>query len=245
VLRRNGLPAIVGSLLALALIMLAGAPHPASRAAQGQKWLLGVPWAGTVGTEGGWCSVTVVSEFLAITAKHCGSGISQVVLDTAALPTNKSPIGVKEVVQNRDLDVEALVLRDRSGLSVTPLAASVARDWFYVWGYGRDWSNNSTNHLTRADFNLPQQCPSHSFSDGGSLCWQTDAKNSVCTGDSGGPITQNGAIIGMFTAFNWTSTRPGEQVNCSATNLGQGLTVQEMQPWLDQMISYASPFPTW
>lgn len=84
VLRRNGLSAVVGSLLALVLIMLGGASQPASQAAQGQKWLLGVPWAGVVTTNLGVCSVTVVSEFLAITAKHCGSEISQLVLDTAA-----------------------------------------------------------------------------------------------------------------------------------------------------------------
>jgi hypothetical protein len=61
---------------------------------------------------------------------------------------------------HRDLDVEALFLRDRTGLTVSALRASVARDRFSAWGYGQDWSNNPTNYLTRSDFSLTQLCPS-------------------------------------------------------------------------------------
>lgn len=241
--RRKGLLAIIGSLLALSWIAIGLAPSPSSQAAQGQKWLTSVPYAGVLKTKTGQCSVTVVSEFLAITAKHCGRVDPKLKLDVSAASAPGRDHTVKSISVNRDLDVEALFLRDRTGLSVTPLSRSVARDWFYAWGYGADWSNKLTNHLTRADFNLPQLCPDRLMADRGRLCWQTTAKNSVCSGDSGGPVTQHGHIIAMITGGDATDTRPNGTADCSTVFLGQALPVEQMQPWLDEMIKEANPFP--
>jgi len=239
--RRRKLSAMAGAVLALTLLTTGLAPRSESQAAQGQKWLLGVPWAGIIHTNSGTCSVTVVSEFLAITAKHCGTVNPVLKLDISAASTPGHTYDVKEIVPNRDLDVEAIYLRDRTGLSVTPLGDTVARDWFYAWGYGSDWSGNVDYHLTRADFNLPQTCLLNP-QENGDLCWQTDAKNSVCAGDSGGPITQNNAIVGMLTTV--LSTTSSEQpLDCSTIVSSQALTVKQMQPWLNQMIADANPFP--
>jgi V8-like Glu-specific endopeptidase len=208
-----------------------------------RKWLKGGQYAGVLVTATGECSVTVVSEFLAITAKHCGRVNPRLKLDVSAASTSGHGHVVKSITVHRDLDVEALFLRDRTGLTVSALRASVARDQFSTWGYGQDWSNNPTNYLTRSDFSLPQLCPSSANATQGQLCWQTSATNSVCYGDSGGPVTQNGAIIGMVTNAAGTSTLPDGNPDCSTIELGQALPVQELQPWLDQMIQDANPFP--
>ena len=189
-------------------------------------------------TNTGTCSVTVVSEYLAITAKHCGRVNPELKLNVSSAYESGHDHAVKEILVNRDLDVQALVLRERTGLAVTPLREAVDRDWFYVWGYGYDWSNVARWRLTRADFNLPEVCPPSAPAEDGKLCWQTTAKNSVCKGDSGGPVTQNGAIIGMYTS---SDKRDGS--DCGTVIRGYALTVQEMQPWLNQMIEYANPFP--
>jgi Trypsin len=233
---RRRLLALAASLLTAVLVALLG-PLSTSQAAQGQKWQQGVPWAGIMKTNKGKCSVTVVSEFLAIAAKHCGAVNPQLKLDVASWATRGHNYNVKKIVANRNLDVEAIFLRNRTGLSTIPLRDSVARDWFYAWGYGKNWSNVKTEYLTRAEFSLPQLCLSDLRAAWGSLCWQTDAKNSVCRGDSGGPITQDGAIVGMIVGGRMAKG------NCSTVNLGFALTVNDMQPWLNQMIADANPFP--
>jgi Trypsin len=240
---RRGLPVAVGGALLALVLVVVGLPKPASEAAQGQPWHSGVPWAGVLRTSSGWCSVTVVSEFLAITAKHCGTAIQWLKLDVASAKEPGHDYRVKEVIPNPDLDVEAIVLRDRSGLTVTPLRATVERTWFYAWGYGADRSNEDQEHLTRADFNQLQPCPANAAPGMGSLCWPTEANNSVCSGDTGGPLIQNGAIIGMQVTAFATSPLPGGGPDCSTVETGRALTVQDMQPWLNQMIDNANPLP--
>jgi hypothetical protein len=234
---RRRLLAVTASLLTAVLAAVLG-PLPTSQAAQGQEWNEGVSWAGIMKTSKGQCSVTVVSEVLAIAAKHCGTVHPRLKLDVASWETRGHYYYVKKIEVNRNLDVEAIFLRNRTGFSTIPLRDSVAQDWFYAWGYGRNWSDVNTQHLTRADFSLPQLCPSGLSVARGSLCWQTDAKNSVCFADSGGPITQHGAIIGMITGGRLSNRR-----TCSTTVLGFALTVHDMQPWLNQMIADANPFP--
>ncbi|MBV9025148.1 MAG: trypsin-like serine protease [Streptomycetaceae bacterium] len=227
----------VTSVLA-ALATLVFGLQQTSQAAQGQRWQGGVPWAGVLKTNMGLCSVTVISEFLAITAKHCGTVNPQLKLNVPSWSTKGHYYTVKKIEVNRNLDVEALFLRNRTGLSVTPHRELVARDWFYAWGYGLDWSNHVTNHLTRADFNFPMRCSDTLIAAGkGSLCWETTAKDSVCIGDSGGPITQHGEIIAMMTNGDYRN-------DCSTVSAGGALTVREMQPWLDQMINDSNPFPS-
>jgi hypothetical protein len=165
---RRGLPAAVGGALLALVLVVVGLPKPASQAAQGQLWLSGVPYAGVLETDTARCSATVVSEFLAITAKSCGTVNPRVKLDVASAKEPGHDYRVKEIILNRDLDVEAIVLRDRSGLTVTPLRAAVESAWFYVWGYGLDWSNNDQEHLTRADFNQPEPCPENAIPGRGS-----------------------------------------------------------------------------
>jgi Trypsin len=233
--RRRGLAA-AGALLALVLVLV-GLPKPASQAAQGQLWPKGVPWAGSLQTDTERCSATVVSEFLVITAKHCGMGNPRLKLDVASRTEPGHDQAVKEIVPNPDLDVEAIILFDRTGLSETPLRETVDGAGFSGWGYGRDRSNVVQGHLTRADFTLPEQCDVTVWkeTDGGDLCWQTDATNSMCLGDSGGPIIQHSAIIGIFTEVHMMRR------DCGMATGGRALTVQQMQPWLDQMIKEANP----
>lgn len=230
--------AIVAALVALALIVV-GSPQPVSQAAQGQRWLTGVHWAGFMKTNTGECTVTVVSDLMVISPAHCGSVNPRLQLNLSALSTPGREHAVKEIWRHPTLDVQAIFLRDRTKLAVTPLRGEVYRDWFYVWGYGLDWSNNPTGHLTRADFNLPQVCPPSLPENKGDFCWETTAQNSVCTGDSGAPITQNGAIIGMQTGVQ----ADAGELDCNTVSLGQALPVEQMQPWLDNMIKEADPFP--
>lgn len=238
---RRGFLAITASVLALTGISIGIAPRPSSQAAQGQKWLTGVHYAGVLTTNSGQCTVTVITEFLAITAKHCGTVNPVLKLNISAVSTPGNEHAVKSIVVHRDLDVEAIILRDRTGLPLAPVGGSVTQGVFYTWGYGQDRSNNLTNHLTRAEFSQPLTCADELNGPQGSLCWQTTATNSVCNGDSGGPVTQNGVIIGMMT----TAIRLDDPAvkDCSTISVGQALTVQEMQPWLDQMILDADPFP--
>jgi hypothetical protein len=235
--------AVIGSVLALTWIVTGLAPQQSSQAAQGARWPYGVSYAGVLKTNSGQCSATVISEYLAITAAHCGSVNPQLKLQVAVATTPGHDYAVKSIVKNRDLDVEALILKERTGLPVPTLETTVARNVFYLWGYGQDWSGNPTNQLTQAEFSLPQLCPTDASADGGSLCWQTNATNSSCIGDSGGPITQDGAIIGMETTVFATDQNPDGKPNCSTVYLAQALTIKDMQPWLDQMIQDANPFP--
>src|SRR5690348_12454958 len=107
--RWRQLTVLVATALVVALAVV-GLPKPASQAAQGQLWLAGVPWTGVLQTNSGLCSVTVVSEFLAITAKHCGTVNPTLKLDVSSIKEPGHEYRVKEILVNRDMDVEAIVL---------------------------------------------------------------------------------------------------------------------------------------
>ncbi len=170
-----------------------------------------------------------------ITAKHCGYVSPKLKLGVLSADEPRHDYAVNTIYENPTLDVEALFLRQRSGLSVLPLRETVDHNWFYAWGYGQDWSGNPTRHLTRADFNAPEQCPAnYNPAVDGALCWQTTARNSICYGDSGGPVTQNHAIIGVVVRVIMTTLG-----DCRTTFRVQALGIRQMQPWLNQMIKDA------
>jgi hypothetical protein len=231
--------AIVAAVVALGLILV-GTVHPAGHAAQGQKWPTGVPFAGWLPADFDGCTVTVVSEFMAITQKFCANGNATLALDIAELSTLTHSRVVKEFRSHPTLDVKAIFLRERTGLTVTPMRDRVEpRDAFYGWGYGVDRSNTSTEHLTRAEFHHAGSCAPHLPAEQGEMCWETTEENTVCVGDLGGPVTQNGAIVAMMTAIEDDVFR----TDCSTVTGVQAITIRQMQPWLDEMIDEANPFP--
>lgn len=227
--------AVAGALLALTLVMV-GLPRQASQAVQGQQRLQGVPWAGALKTDSGMCSVTVVDEWLAITAKHCGSANPSLKLNVSSVSIPGRGYAIKTIMPHPDLDVQAIFLRNHTGLPVTPLRESVRRDPFYAWGYGEDRSGAGGGQLARAEFNVPQEeCQADSRAN---VCWAATATNCICNGDSGGPVTENGAIIGMLiTGFTRTMAPTSD---CGKVYEIGALTIQSMQPWLGEMIQDAN-----
>jgi Trypsin len=248
---RRRLLAVAVPLFGLALVVMALVPTAASRAAQGEPWPEGQPFAGAMWTEASsanplMCSVTVISNWLAITAKHCGMNDIRLELDVVSASDPGVSPGVKQVVQNKDLDVEALFLKENTGLPVAPLGDMVGQGGFTAWGYGSNRSNQATRHLTRAGFEVPQLCPVSGgtpdlLASAGELCWQMTAQSSVCVGDSGGPIIQGQQIVAMVTTVLRNS--PAAPVDCGDVKLGQALTVRQMQPWLNDMLKQASGAP--
>jgi hypothetical protein len=232
--------AFVAAAVVLALIGVWTAVRPVSHAVQGQRSATGMPFAGWLQSGTNWCSVTIVSEFMAITAEHCRVTGAALRLGVSTLSTAGHVYPVKEFRSHPTLDVQAIFLRDRSGLTVTQMQERVDQGVFFAWGFGRDVSNNRTRHLTRAEFSRSQLCPQELPADGGSMCWDTTRRNSVCTGDSGGPVTQNGAIIAMMTSV----VHSDGPRDCSTVAMVQAITIQQMQPWLSQMIDDANPIPT-
>jgi V8-like Glu-specific endopeptidase len=218
-------------------LIIAGAQQSVSHAATGDQWPNGEPFTGYLQTDGfgGGCTVTVVSQFLAITAKHCSPVNAELKLNLATVTEPGHVYAVTGYSSNPDLDVQAIFLRDRSGLDVTPLTAALTPDPAFLWGYGMDTSDNFTGHLTRASFHAPLLCDNNDSrlsASSGELCWQPSSQGSVCFGDSGGPVMQNGKIIGMMTTIVW----PTGSTDCGKTMMVQAISVRQMQAWLIEMI---------
>jgi hypothetical protein len=235
--RRGGPFAMLGAVLAVGLVVMGLAPLPRSHAATGEKQTDGVAFAGFLRVNNnGVCTVTVVSHWLAITAKHCGTVNPFLKLDVASGFTPGHDYAIKKIVQNPQLDVEAIFLTESTDLPVSLVSSDIAYLAFNVWGYGSDVSNTSDLQLRDAHFGVTKTCSGTSDSGAsGELCWPTDAQNSVCFGDSGGPVTVDGVIIGMVTGGDSSSQ------DCGTVIAGRALTVRQMQPWLDEMAREAEP----
>ena len=237
---------VAGLVAGLVLAVVGFAPRPVSQAAQGLEYPIDEPFTGVLWTSDKECSVTVVSEWLVLTAKHCGTSLPRLRINVASALDSSGNREVGQIVQHPSLDIEAIYLKQATGLVVTPLGTSITQDPFNAWGYGLDRSNRETQFLTRAEFYSPRPCPTDGpdpllLASGGDLCWETTELNSVCTGDSGGPVTQNGKIIGVLTAG--LRDDPSAAFDCADVVIAQAVSVAQMQPWLDKVIADAKPFP--
>jgi Trypsin len=242
--RRRRLLAALCAVSALLLLVTVGSVTQQSQAATGMEWDVGETFVGVMTTDATRCTVTVVSRWMAITAKHCGTSNPQLKLAVTGVndsdPTHV--YRVRRIVQHPSLDVEALYLeqpttftttmRFGEGTEYTPGAPVEG------FGYGLDRRNADLAHLEMAEFRTQTTCPSSMDRSGGDFCFDTTYQESFCSGDSGGPLIQGDVIVGMATSV--LRNNPSGPMNCEDVKLIQGLAMSKIVGWVNDRNSEAS-----
>ena len=236
-------------LLTLALVGLA--PHPASRAATGTVQDSSPIYVGAFTTDGQRCTATLVKPWMAITAKHCGTSNPELKVGVTSI-SDSDPgkvYAVSKIVQHPDLDLEALYLTWSApwddgfvswgdGSEYDPASGVPIR----AWGFGVDRRNVSSELLEMAEFAKTDPCPSGLDSTEGDFCFNTTYSESLCSGDSGGPITQGDKIVAMATTVKTSSSPP---LNCENVVAAQAIALPTVAGWLSDRSCEAAPPEQW
>jgi Trypsin len=241
------------AVLALVLVAIGLAPHPSSRAATGAPQAFGQVFVGSLDNRDNknWCTATLVRPWMAITAKHCGTG-SVVLRLGNVMREDGDPAkmySVSKIVPNAAWDVEALYLKHsapwddglRWGDGFGYDATSGER--IRVWGFGRNVSDTNTGELTMAQFGQAEPCPKTFPDDAGNFCFDTSSLSNICAGDSGAPITQGNRIVAMETAG--IAQKTGKDFSCADNVVGVGIPITKIAGWLHDRSCEAAPRDTW
>jgi Trypsin len=247
--RRQTLLAAV-AVLALVLVAIGLAPHPSSRAATGAPQTAGQVFVGSLVVGNGGCTATLVRPWMAITAKHCGGG--SVVLRLGNVKQLDSDpakeYAVTKIVPYGSMDVEALYLGgsapwDNSLKWGDGFGYDPAGGPFRAWGFGANVSDQTTGQLTMAEFTNTVPCPRATSAAAGNFCFPSSSSNSVCTGDSGAPITQGNNIVAMATSAYVPNS--GAPVSCATAAGGVAIPLTKIAGWLHDRSCEAAPLGTW
>lgn len=247
-LRPRGRTAVVVVLA----IAAAGGPVASSPAATGTRVGSGVHWAGVMiarsssnpGAITG-CTVTVVSQYVAITAAHCGTYKAHLKVNTARQDASHGDVvTIAQIVRHPTLDVQALLFSRATGLPVIERSTAMHSGSFSVWGYGYNAQNVLNPELTRADFPEMSLCGQTPPVQMGDLCWRMSdpATNGACGGDSGAPVTQDGRLIAMMTGGAGPKLPDGRS-DCSKPGVVRAVSILSIQSWLDEMLLLGDPLP--
>jgi hypothetical protein len=187
---------------------------------------------------------------MAITAKHCGTSNPVLKLGVTSI-SNTNPdkaFGIKKIVQHPSLDLEAIYLTRSApwddfvswgdGSEYDPASGVPIR----AWGFGDDRRNVSSGRLEMAEFAKTAPCPSGLASDHGNFCFNTTYSESLCSGDSGGPITQGDKIVAMATAVK---ADPSTPFSCENVVVAQAIAVPVVAGWVHDRSCDAAPPDQW
>ena len=249
---RRGLLATAGAaVLILAAVGLA--PNSASRAATGTEPDSSPVYVGFLTTDENRCTATVVRPWMAVTAKHCGTqGLELKIGVTLASDSDPDKkYEVVKVVPHGTLDIEALYLnRNRSAPWDEFVAWGDGSEYdpesgepLQAWGFGADRNNVVNDSLIVAEFPKTIPCPSGLAGDQGDFCLEADSLNSLCVGDSGGPITQGDNIVGIATAVKRKD--PSAPFSCEDVVAVQAISVPKIAGWLHDRSCEAAPPEQW
>jgi hypothetical protein len=232
--RRRRLLAVAGAVLALLVATVALTPRPDSRAATGIAWTNAETFVGVLTTPTAMCTVTVVSKWMVITAKHCDTSNSVLKLAVTEVSTPGNVYGVRRVVPHPTLDLQALYLEQATAFTPTRRwgdGAEYTKGAFGAWGFGLDRRNADLAHLEMAVFaSVLPQCPSVLDASGGDFCFETTYMESLCSGDSGGPVTQGDRIVAMATTV--LRNNPSGPMNCEDVKVAQAINMAKIAGWV-------------
>jgi hypothetical protein len=248
--RQRG-PLTAVAAVVLMLVAVGFAPHPVGRAAVGTVPDSIPVFVGVLTTDETLCTVTLVRPWMAITPKHCGT--SNPLLKVGVASRNEDSLDnryeVRKIVQHPTLDVQMLYLYRTTpwntlvswgkGSEYDPASGEPLR----VWGFGLDRHNTLTDGLRMAAFPGNAPCPSDLASDGGDFCFNTTSLDSVCSGDSGAPVTQGDKIVAMATAVKRSD--PSRPFDCADVVAGQAISLQKIEGWLLDHVCEAAPPEVW
>lgn len=239
----------VALLAAVLLVGLSAFPAGRSTAATGVRVGHGEPWVGMLVARPAWassgvaaCTVVAVSQYVALSAAHCGYSNVHVKLDASRFESAGQVVRVTKGIQHPTLDVEALFLARPTGLPVLERTSSIHQGTFSVWGYGMDSRNLLNLELTRADFEGMARCGEENIDT--DVCWNLSDStvNGICNGDSGGPITQDGRLIGILSGGAGPNLPDGRH-DCSRVVRAYAVSIAAISAWVDQMVALGNPLP--
>lgn len=252
-MRKNLPPRAAGAFLALVVIVgltgLAATAVPRSEAATGTRVGHGEPWVGMLVARPSWlssgvaaCTVVAVSQYVALSAAHCGYTNVHVKLNATRFESEGMVVKVTKGIRHPTMDVEALFFARPTGLPVMERSSAFHQGNFSVWGYGMDARNVLNVDLTRADFEKMTRCVSPET--GTDICWEVGnpAGNGVCRGDSGAPVTQDGRLIGIQSGVVGPAL-PNGRPDCARVEQVHAVSIGSVSEWVDQMILLGNPLP--
>jgi hypothetical protein len=94
-----------------------------------------------------------------------------------------------------------------------------------------------------AEFAKSGPCPTGLGTDQGDFCFATTSSNSLCSGDSGAPITQGDKIVAMATAVKRSD--PSAPFDCADVVAGQAIALPKVAGWLHDRSCEAAPADVW
>lgn len=230
------------------ILVLLALTAPASAMVKAQPDAVFAPHAVMVlGSKGSFCSAVVLDRTTVLTAAHCVSGSPDyrvhwrgtdgkpVLREPAAIAIHPGYAKDAAKARKRSIDLALIRLAEPLPPQFKPVTLSAAPprsgDQLTVAGYGLASENDP---VTGGTFRAARLSVIEPFGPSTILVWLTDpatgpkaAGSGACTGDSGGPIFDEGGALMAITVY---AEGPG-QTHCGA--LTQGLLVAPQRAFID------------
>lgn len=217
----GGEPATGGNVVACDAVERQSRPRRLDpRVVGGEDAPLGAfPWVCSLQTPSGWhyCGGSLTGPQEVTTAAHCGVDSGDVVLcgrtvlsgtggETRRVSAVRSNPGWSATTSGDDV---ALLRIDAPILTITPIGLGpVGVGPLYVLGWGRTSEGGpAADHLQIAELESQSCSPYGSSIDETMLCAGGNGRDG-CSGDSGGPLLQNGRVVGL-TSWGNGCAKPG------------------------------------
>ena len=194
-------------------------------------------------TGAGFCSGTLIAPTKVLTAAHCVGTASDMRVHYRDTTGNPVLLEIGKVAVHPDFHAQAPKTREKSiDLAVVTLKAPMPQpfapaplapqenlnvgDTATLAGFGLTREGDARSAGTLLQGNVTLRAP---YSD--VLFWLTNADGlGACTGDSGGPVFQNGALIGVIS---WTEGVP--PAHCG--KLTQAIRLKSQMNWIRQQMA--------
>ncbi|HEX2552072.1 MAG TPA: trypsin-like serine protease [Microvirga sp.] len=205
-------------------------------------------------SQGGMCSAVVVARDAVLTAAHCVTTTSEhrvhfrtaggepVLIEPADKAVHPAYDAKAVAARRRSIDLALVRLPDPlpERLHAATLAGAMppkdASLTVAGWGVAREGETRSTGTFRAADLRAVEPHGKSTI-----LVWAEGAAKGAgaCTGDSGGPLTLDGAAV--FAVTTWATGPKGRR--CGA--LTQGILLGPQRAWIDRTLAGWGAAATW
>ncbi|GLW90524.1 S1 family peptidase [Actinokineospora globicatena] len=200
---KNVLISLVGAALALTGAALPATASPTQPAIIGGGYAQTGPWAVAIMVNGQQnCSGSIIAARWVITAKHCANSANRFYIGNVDRDAGQSRTAVRSV-SHPSADIILYQLNSSVSTTYVPLTTSAPTvgSSEQVYGYGRTESARDSRYLKVATMRVTRV--TSGFIDA------TKGTGYTGPGDSGGPVLQNGKLIGVHSYGDTTAGTSG------------------------------------